>query len=120
MDILLTHGYFLDEDPQEREVMKPYPPLGILYLASHLRAVGFRVDVFDSTFASFASFRTFLQRKPPPGGDLLQSHYPSQHDSLDRAMQGTGMHGHSGRSRTGQLRQAVSAARSRCGGIRRG
>src|SRR5277367_4455191 len=32
--------------------MKPYAPLGILYLCSHLRAKGFDVDVFDTTFSS--------------------------------------------------------------------
>ena len=43
MDLLLTHGYFLVEDPKERTIMKPYPPLGILYLSSHLRRLGFDV-----------------------------------------------------------------------------
>ena len=38
MDLLLTHGYFLSEDPKELQIMKPYVPLGILYLTSHLRA----------------------------------------------------------------------------------
>ncbi len=32
--------------------MKPYPPLGVLYLSSHLRAKGFDVVVYDSTFGS--------------------------------------------------------------------
>ena len=32
--------------------MKPYAPLGILYLSSHLRAKGFDVEVYDSTFGS--------------------------------------------------------------------
>lgn len=31
--------------------MKPYVPLGILYLCSHLRAKGFDVEVYDSTFS---------------------------------------------------------------------
>ena len=35
-DLLLTHGYFLYEDPKELQIMKPYAPLGILYLCSHL------------------------------------------------------------------------------------
>ena len=34
MDILLSHGYFLRDDAVEQEVMKPYPPLGLLYLRS--------------------------------------------------------------------------------------
>jgi anaerobic magnesium-protoporphyrin IX monomethyl ester cyclase len=61
-DLLLTHGYFLYEDPKELQIMKPYAPLGILYLCSHLRAKGFDVNVFDTTFSSrdklFAHLRT--------------------------------------------------------------
>ena len=41
MDLLLTHGYFLHEDPKELQIMKPYAPLGLLYLSSYLRAAGF-------------------------------------------------------------------------------
>ncbi len=51
MDILLGHGYFLYEDPHELAVMKPYPPLGLLYVSSHLKAHGLDARVFDSTFA---------------------------------------------------------------------
>jgi len=51
-DILLTHGYFLYEDPKELQIMKPYAPLGILYLCSHLQAKGFDVEVFDTTFST--------------------------------------------------------------------
>jgi hypothetical protein len=35
-DILLTHGYFLAEDEKEQQIMKPYPPLGLLYLSAYL------------------------------------------------------------------------------------
>jgi anaerobic magnesium-protoporphyrin IX monomethyl ester cyclase len=66
VDILLTHGYFLAEDAQERKVMRPYPPLGLLYLSSHLKACGFRVAVFDTTFATFAEFVALLDRERPP------------------------------------------------------
>ena len=48
LDILLTHGYFLYDDPHELAVMKPYPPLGLLYICSHLKARGLAVDVFDT------------------------------------------------------------------------
>lgn len=51
-DVLLTHGYFLDEDPKEREIMKPYPPLGLLYVSAYLRRAGLGVEVFDTTFAT--------------------------------------------------------------------
>jgi anaerobic magnesium-protoporphyrin IX monomethyl ester cyclase len=54
-DILLTHGYFLAEDEKERQIMKPYPPLGLLYLSAFLKQSGFSVDVFDSTFEEFAA-----------------------------------------------------------------
>jgi len=51
-DVLLTHGYFLSDDAKEREVMKPYPPLGLLYVSAYLRRAGITVEVFDSTFAT--------------------------------------------------------------------
>jgi radical SAM superfamily enzyme YgiQ (UPF0313 family) len=51
-DLLLTHGYFLADDEKEREIMKPYPTLGLLYLSSYLRQRGFDVEVFDTTFAA--------------------------------------------------------------------
>jgi radical SAM superfamily enzyme YgiQ (UPF0313 family) len=65
MDLLLTHGYFLDEDPKELQIMKPYPPLGLLYLTSYLRAKGFGVEVFDSTFGSRADLFTLLRTTKP-------------------------------------------------------
>ena len=41
MKVPLSHGYFLAEDAKERELMRPYPPLGILYLAAYLEQSGF-------------------------------------------------------------------------------
>ncbi len=65
MDLLLTHGYFLYEDPKELQIMKPYVPLGILYIASHLRAKGVAVEVFDTTFSSRAALFDLLRSTPP-------------------------------------------------------
>src|SRR4249920_3186701 len=65
MDLLLTHGYFLYEDPKELQIMKPYAPLGILYLSSHLRAKGFDVEVYDSTFGSKEELFRILRDGPP-------------------------------------------------------
>lgn len=65
MDILLTHGYFLYEDPKELQIMKPYPPLGILYICSHLRKKGLQAEVFDSTFASRQELWDLLKKGPP-------------------------------------------------------
>jgi anaerobic magnesium-protoporphyrin IX monomethyl ester cyclase len=64
-DILLTHGYFLYEDPKELQIMKPYAPLGILYLCSHLQARGFDVEVFDTTFSSRDALIARLQTGTP-------------------------------------------------------
>lgn len=65
MDLLLTHGYFLQEDPKELQIMKPYPPLGLLYLASYLRARNLDVDVFDSTFSTRSELFSMLRRTGP-------------------------------------------------------
>ncbi|MGA3130362.1 MAG: radical SAM protein [Terracidiphilus sp.] len=65
MDLLLTHGYFLFEDPKELQIMKPYPPLGLLYICSHLRSRGFSVEVFDSTFQSRDALRQRLLSDRP-------------------------------------------------------
>lgn len=51
-DILLTHGYFLAEDEKERQIMKPYPPLGLLYISAYLRRSGLSVEIYDSTWGS--------------------------------------------------------------------
>ncbi|MGB0123175.1 MAG: cobalamin B12-binding domain-containing protein, partial [Silvibacterium sp.] len=64
-DLLLTHGYFLYEDPKEMQIMKPYAPLGILYLCSHLRQQGFDVEVFDTTFSSRESLFRHLETEKP-------------------------------------------------------
>jgi radical SAM superfamily enzyme YgiQ (UPF0313 family) len=65
MDILLSHGYFIAEDEHEQKIMKPYPTLGLLYISSHLKAKGFAVAVFDSTFATLADFEQYVAEKRP-------------------------------------------------------
>ena len=64
-DLVLTHGYFLYEDPKELQILKPYVPLGILYICSHLREKGFAVEVFDTTFSSMEALTKFLQSETP-------------------------------------------------------
>jgi len=66
MDILLSHGYFLYGDPHELKVMKPYPPLGVLYISSYLKKQGFDVGVFDSTFSAMETFKELIARERPP------------------------------------------------------
>ena len=65
MDLLLTHGYFLADDPKEAQIMKPYAPLGILYLSSYLRAKGFGVEIYDSTFGSREELFRVLETEKP-------------------------------------------------------
>jgi anaerobic magnesium-protoporphyrin IX monomethyl ester cyclase len=64
-ELLLTHGYFLYEDPKELQILKPYAPLGILYLCSHLQKQGFDVDVFDTTFSSREVLFKHLRTETP-------------------------------------------------------
>ncbi len=65
MDLLLTHGYFLHDDQKELAIMKPYAPLGLLYLSSHLRARGFAVEIYDSTFGSREELFRILETEKP-------------------------------------------------------
>jgi radical SAM superfamily enzyme YgiQ (UPF0313 family) len=65
MDILLSHGYFIAEDEHEQKIMKPYPPLGLLYISSYLKTRGFAVDLFDSTFENLASFEAYVHQARP-------------------------------------------------------
>jgi anaerobic magnesium-protoporphyrin IX monomethyl ester cyclase len=67
-DLLLTHGYFLAEDEKELQIMKPYPPLGLLYLSSYLRRANFDVEIYDSTWGSKPELYRRLAREP--GGVL--------------------------------------------------
>jgi anaerobic magnesium-protoporphyrin IX monomethyl ester cyclase len=60
--ILLTHGYFLAEDEKERQIMKPYPPLGLLYLSAYLKQRGHVVEVYDSTFGTREELVRHIQR----------------------------------------------------------
>jgi anaerobic magnesium-protoporphyrin IX monomethyl ester cyclase len=62
-DILLTHGYFLYEDEKERQIMKPYPPLGLLYLSAYLKRAHYDVALYDSTLGSRAELFARLERE---------------------------------------------------------
>lgn len=65
MKILLTHGYFLNEDASEQKIMKPYPPLGILYISAYLSKKGINTDVVDTTFSSKEKLKTYILEKKP-------------------------------------------------------
>lgn len=65
MSILLTHAYYLSDDPKEQRIMKPYPPLGLLYVSGYLLSKNVANDVFDSTFYSQREQLDFIFKKQP-------------------------------------------------------
>jgi anaerobic magnesium-protoporphyrin IX monomethyl ester cyclase len=65
MDVLLTHGYFIHEDEKEQAIMRPYPPLGLLYISAYLKRTNLNVEVFDSTFSSFENLKNLILKKRP-------------------------------------------------------
>lgn len=65
MKILLTHGYFLNDDPNEKIIMKPYVPLGMLYISAYLERKGFSNEVFDTTFSSLKELQNYLLKVKP-------------------------------------------------------
>jgi anaerobic magnesium-protoporphyrin IX monomethyl ester cyclase len=66
MKVLLTHGYFLSEDPKERAIMRPYVPLGILYLSAWLKRKRIDTAVFDTTFSTPQALQDYLRQHKPP------------------------------------------------------
>lgn len=65
MKTLLTHGYFLEEDQREQQIMKPYVPLGILSISVYLEEHGVKNEVFDSTFSSSEKCKQHLLESKP-------------------------------------------------------
>ncbi|UPT69312.1 MAG: cobalamin-dependent protein [Flavobacterium sp. JAD_PAG50586_2] len=65
MSILFTHAYYLSDDPKEQKIMKPYPPLGLLYVSAYLKSKNIANDVFDTTFSSPESQLEFILEKLP-------------------------------------------------------
>jgi anaerobic magnesium-protoporphyrin IX monomethyl ester cyclase len=65
MSILFTHAYYLSDDPKEQKIMKPYPPLGLLYVSAYLKSKNIANDVFDTTFSSQQTQLKFILDKQP-------------------------------------------------------
>lgn len=65
MKLIFTHGYFINEDPAEQRIMKPYPPLGILYVSAYLKQNGIDNKIFDTTFSSKNELKKFLGNEKP-------------------------------------------------------
>lgn len=65
MSILFTHAYYLSDDPKEQKIMKPYPPLGLLYVSGYLKSKNISNTVFDSTFSSLTEQLDFILENKP-------------------------------------------------------
>uniref|UniRef100_UPI0040494E10 B12-binding domain-containing radical SAM protein n=1 Tax=Flavobacterium sp. TaxID=239 RepID=UPI0040494E10 len=65
MSLLFTHAYYLSDDPKEQKIMKPYAPLGLLYVSAYLLEKNISNDVFDSTFSSPKEQLQFILNKKP-------------------------------------------------------
>lgn len=63
MSVLLTHAYYLSDDPKEQKIMKPYPPLGQLYISGYLNDQNIENHLFDTTFYSKEDQLAFIKEK---------------------------------------------------------
>ena len=71
MKIVLTHTYFINEDEIEKKIMKPYPPLGLLYLSAFLKKNDVGVNIYDTTFSIYPELIQYLEAESP---DVLGIH----------------------------------------------
>src|SRR5213079_2364143 len=75
-DMLFGQSYYLRFDPKLEEAMQPYPPLGTLYAASMLRALGLEVALFDAMLArSEREWQTALTRHRPRFAVLFEDNF---------------------------------------------
>ncbi len=65
MSIVLTHAYYLHEDPMEIKIMKPYPPLGLLYISGYFNEYNLENHLFDTTFSNLQEQLEFIALKKP-------------------------------------------------------
>src|SRR3954467_8346363 len=75
-DVLFGQSYSLRFDPKLEEAMQPYPPLGTLYAASMLRALGLSVALFDAMLArSEQEWAAALERHCPRYAVLFEDNF---------------------------------------------
>ena len=64
--VLFTHGHLLRFDRKQQAIGKPYPPLGTITAAAHLRAAGHEVTLFDPMLDDdISGFQAALRRFAP-------------------------------------------------------
>ncbi len=64
LDVLLISPYSLAQDPLEQKLMKPYPALGLLYVAAALKP-HFSVEILDMTFRQPEELDNLILTKKP-------------------------------------------------------
>lgn len=75
-EVLFGQAYYLSFDPKLRDAAQPYPPLGTLWAASHLRAHGYDVGLFDAmTAASEEEWARSLDRHRPRFAVLFEDSF---------------------------------------------
>lgn len=65
MSIVLTHAYYIFEDPKEQLIMKPYAPLGLLYISAFLNENNTTNHLYDTTFYTKEKQLAFIEDKQP-------------------------------------------------------
>jgi anaerobic magnesium-protoporphyrin IX monomethyl ester cyclase len=55
----------MNEDPKEQRIMRPYPPLGLLYLAAYLDQHSIANELFDTTFSNMPALQSHLLKTRP-------------------------------------------------------
>ena len=65
MSIVLSHAYYINEDPLEVKIMKPYTPLGLLYISAYLNEQQIENHLFDATFSNKLEQLHFIKEKKP-------------------------------------------------------
>lgn len=65
MSLLFTHAYYLSDDLKEQKIMKPYPPLGLLYVSAYMQNKQVENDVFDTTFSTMKNQLDFIEKRKP-------------------------------------------------------
>lgn len=75
-EVLFGQSYYLRFDPKLYGEMKPYPPLGSLYAASYVRALGCSVALFDAMLAdSTAEWEQALDQHTPQYAVLFEDNF---------------------------------------------
>ena len=112
-DLLLTHGYFMFEDPKELQILKPYAPLGILYLCSHLRNEGFRCGCVRHDFLDARASVRIILRTETPSVLGVYANLMTRTNVVDilRVAREAGWQDHRRRSRARRVRAGVPGSR---------